>query len=101
MGLQGNAAWQKMRQNWDKSVPAGAAGAAAVGGAAAEAMWAEGPAAGQHLYGGRDDRLAPPPGRQSHAGNKWSSNTLVWRTWLELLQGDTGGLGPWVGRIRF
>ena len=47
MGMQGNAAWQKMRQNWDKSVPAGAA--AAAGGA----MFAAAPAAGQHLYGGR------------------------------------------------
>ena len=37
-----------MRQNWDQSaVPAGAA-AGMMGN-----MWAEAPAAGQHLYGGR------------------------------------------------
>ena len=51
MGMQGNTAWQKMRQNWDKAVNVAGSTATAVGGAGA--MWAEGPAAGQHLYGGR------------------------------------------------
>ena len=35
-----------MRQAWDQSAPFGGAGAGA-------AAWAEAPAAGQHLYGGR------------------------------------------------
>ena len=53
--VHGNAAWQKMRQMWDQSAASvGAAAGWAVGAVGAgAAAWAEAPAAGQHLYGGR------------------------------------------------